>query len=169
VLTYAYSNIEATFALFTQSALGFGPTDNGWLFVVMGFVAAATQAFGTRWLANHVDEPRRVALGLVLLAGGAALLPSASSLVELLGPVTLMAIGFATSTPSLTAWVSRRSPPDRQGELIGLGQSAGALARVAGPGVGGLLFDHVSHGAPFRIAAVVLGGAAALALWARRP
>jgi MFS family permease len=78
-----------------------------------------------------------------------------------------MAIGFAVVSPSLTAWISRRAPADRQGELLGLAQSTSALARVAGPAVGGLLFDHAGHASPFRIAALVLVGAALTAFAAR--
>jgi MFS transporter, DHA1 family, tetracycline resistance protein len=79
-----------------------------------------------------------------------------------------MAIGQAIAAPSLVAWVSKRAPADRQGELLGLTQSAGGLARVAGPGLGGLIFDHVAHAAPFQIAALLLGLAAAGTMWARR-
>lgn len=167
VLTYAFSNIEATFAMFTRADLGLGAADNGWLFVAMGTAAALTQALALGPLARRLDEPRRVALGLVLLAGGAAFLPQAATVAILIPPLAAMAIGFAIVSPSLTAWVSRRSPADRQGELLGLTQSASALARVAGPGIGGLLFDHVGHAAPFGIAAVVIGGAACLALATR--
>lgn len=164
VLTYAFSNIEATFAMFTGAELGLGASGVGWLFVAMGGIAALTQVAVVGSLARRIDEPRRVALGLVILGAGAAVLPLAPSVEVLLAPLSAMAVGFAITAPSLTAWVSRRSPADRQGELLGLAQSTGALARVAGPGIGGLLFDHVGHASPFQIAAVLIGGAALTAL-----
>jgi len=167
VLTYAFSNIEATFAMFTQAELGLGPAGNGWVFVAMGSAAALTQVVALGPLSRRLDEPRRVALGLMLLAGGAACLPQATTVAILIAPLTAMAIGFAIGSPSLIAWISRRSPADRQGELLGLAQSTSALARVAGPGIGGLLFDHVDHASPFRIAAVVIAGAAITALATR--
>jgi MFS family permease len=167
VLTYAFSNMEATFAMFTKAELGLGPAANGWLFGALALVAAVTQAVLVGPLARRLDEPRRIALGLVILAIGAAILPQATSIAILIAPVAAMAIGFAIVAPSLTAWVSRRSPAERQGELLGLAQSASALARVAGPGIGGLLFDHVGHGSPFRIAALVIGGAALTAFATR--
>ena len=95
---------------------------------------------------------RRVALGLALLGLGVACVP-VGSLAALLGATTVLAVGSAITSPSLVAWVSRRAPAERQGELLGLTQSASAFARIAGPGVGGLVFDHVGHGAPFHIAA----------------
>ena len=167
VLTYAFSNIEATFAMFTRAELGLGPAGNGWLFVAMGSAAALTQVVALGPLTRRLDEPRRVALGLMLLAGGAACLPLATTVAILIAPLTAMAVGFAIGSPSLIAWISRRSPADRQGELLGLAQSTSALARVVGPGIGGLLFDHVDHASPFRIAAVVIAGAAITALATR--
>jgi DHA1 family tetracycline resistance protein-like MFS transporter len=167
VLTYAFSGVEATFALFTRDALDFAPADNGWLFGGMAVIAALAQLSAVRWLAGRVDEPRRVALGLALLGIGIALVPAARSLGAILPPLAVLAIGYAITAPSLAAWVSRRAPADRQGELLGLAASASAMARVAGPGVGGLLFDHVGHGAPFHVAAVMIGGAAAVALRGR--
>ena len=167
VLTFAFSGIEATFAIFTRARLGLGPADNGWLFVAMGSVAALTQVVALGPLARRLEESRRVALGLVVLAGGAAYLPQATTVAILLAPLAAMAVGFAVVSPSLIAWVSRRSPADRQGEMLGLAQSASALARVAGPGIGGLLFAHVGQAAPFRVAALVIVGAAVTALAAR--
>jgi MFS family permease len=167
VLTYAFSNIEATFSLFTKDELAFSPAENGWMFIEMGCVAALTQAVGMRWLASWLDEPGRVALGVGLLAVGAAVLPLTNALGLVL-VIAAMAIGYATAAPSLLAWASRRAPPNQQGELIGLTQSAGALARVAGPVMGGLLFDHVGRGAPFWCAAGLLAGVVVLALVARR-
>jgi DHA1 family tetracycline resistance protein-like MFS transporter len=167
VLTYAFSNIEATFAMFTRTELGLGPADNGWLFVAMGSAAALTQGVALGPLARRLDDAHRVAFGLLILAGGAAALPLATTVAILIAPLTAMAIGFAIVSPSLIAWVSRRSPADRQGEMLGLAQSTSALARVAGPGIGGLVFDHVGHASPFRIAAVVIAGAALTALATR--
>jgi MFS family permease len=167
VLTYAFSGIEATFALFTKDALAFEPADNGWLFGGMALVAALFQAFGTARLAQRVGEARRVALGLAVLGLGIGTIPFADSIALLLPPVALLAIGHAIVAPSLAAWVSRRAPADRQGELLGLTQSTSALARVAGPGVGGLLFDHVGRGAPFYTAAVLIAGVAIAAVAAK--
>jgi DHA1 family tetracycline resistance protein-like MFS transporter len=167
ILTYAFSNMEATFAMFTEAELGLGPAANSWLFGALALIAALTQVVLVGPLARRLDEPRRIALGLVVLAAGAAALPEAPTVAILLAPLSAMAIGFAVVAPSLTAWVSRRAPADRQGELLGLAQSTSALARVAGPAIGGLLFGHAGHASPFRIAAVVIAGAAATALAAK--
>jgi DHA1 family tetracycline resistance protein-like MFS transporter len=163
-LTYAFSNIEATFALFTADELAFTPTDNGMFFVLIGLCAAATQVLVTRRLARRFPENVRVILGLVLLGAGAAAIPIASSGTNLIAPMIIVAIGFAITTPSLTEWVSRSAPAHRQGEALGLSMSAGAMARIAGPGLGGLMYDELGHGWPFWVAGSLLV-AIGLATW----
>jgi len=47
--------------------------------------------------------------------------------------MTLAVIGFAFLTPSAQALISRRSDPAKQGEILGVNQSAASLARILGP------------------------------------
>jgi predicted MFS family arabinose efflux permease len=157
VLTYAFSNIEATFALFTRDALAFSVSDNGWCFALLGLSAATTQALGTRALARRMGEDRRVVLGLALLAAGAATIPLVHDGLQLCGPLLLLAAGFGVTSPSLAAWVSRSAPADRQGEALGVTQSVSAMARVIGPGVGGLMFDRIDRASPFWTAGALIG------------
>ena len=163
-LTYAFSNIEATFALFTFDELAFTPTENGLFFVLIGLCAAATQVLVTRRLARRFPEHIRVILGLALLGAGAAAIPGAASGATLIPPMVVVAAGFAITTPSLTAWISRSAPADRQGEALGLSMSAAAMARIAGPSVGGLMYDGLGHGWPFWVAGALLA-ATGVATW----
>jgi MFS family permease len=55
----------------------------------------------------------------------------------------------------LTTLVAQAAPADRRGEALGYQQSAGALARIIGPIVAGLLFDHVGYGAPYMVGGVL--------------
>jgi DHA1 family tetracycline resistance protein-like MFS transporter len=168
VLTYAFSNIEATFGLFDLDELAFSASENALFLMFMGVTAATTQVVGTRWLATRISDARRVLVGLSLIGVGAALLPFSRSGLQLTGPSAIMAAGFGIAAPSLAAWTSSRTPADRQGEGLGLVQSAGSLARIGGPGLGGWVYDTFGHAWPFRSAAAILA-VAALALVARRP
>ena len=166
-LTWAFSMIEATFALFTTKARGFSASDNAYFFVFIGASAACVQAMGTRSLAGRVSERRLVSIGLATLSLGAFLFPMVRGGLYLLWPVFLMAAGFGLATPSLTAWTSKSAPDHRQGEMLGVFQSTSALARITGPSVGGLLFDHAGRAWSFICAAVVLATVATVT--ARRP
>ena len=66
----------------------------------------------------------------------------------------------------MMASISRNAPVERQGETLGVAQSAGSLARITGPAVAGFLFEHVSPSAAYVTAAGVLG-AVGLATWRR--
>jgi MFS family permease len=79
-----------------------------------------------------------MALGLVLLGGVTWLAASGAASFEiLLGfmlvSMTLAVIGFAFLTPSAQALISRRGDPAKQGEILGVNQSAASLARILGP------------------------------------
>jgi DHA1 family tetracycline resistance protein-like MFS transporter len=59
-------------------------------------------------------------------------------------------MGFAFLTPSVQSLISRRSDPTKQGEILGVNQSASALARILGPLMGLSLFDVArSHILPY--------------------
>ena len=66
----------------------------------------------------------------------------------------LLVVGSGVSNPSLTTLVAETAPPDQRGEVLGFQQSAGALARVIGPPLAGLSFDHVGIGAPYVVAGI---------------
>jgi MFS family permease len=75
----------------------------------------------------------------------------------LLVALTAAVVGFAFLTPSAQALVSRRTPADRQGEVLGVNQSAAALARILGPIFGVTLYKSMdSHLPPFIAGAVLL-------------
>jgi MFS family permease len=93
--------------------------------------------------------------GAVLAIGGFIVLAVAAqraSLPLLMIGMAVETVGFALVNPSLQSLISRRSPPDRQGEVLGLGQSAASLARILGPLFGVRLFA-LSPPAPFAAAA----------------
>jgi MFS family permease len=60
-------------------------------------------------------------------------------------------------TPSAQALVSRRSDPEKQGEILGVNQSASAMARILGPALGPPLYKWTtSHLLPYAFGAGLL-------------
>jgi MFS family permease len=49
----------------------------------------------------------------------------------------------------LNSLISRCALPERQGEVMGVAQSVGALSRVLGPIVAGALFSGLGRNSPF--------------------
>lgn len=71
--------------------------------------------------------------------------------------LTSAVVGFAFLTPSAQALISRRTSADRQGEILGVNQSASAMARILGPVFGVTLYRATdSHLLPYIAGAVLL-------------
>jgi MFS family permease len=167
--TFGFGGFEATLALLTQDLLNFGEDDNFLVFAYVGFVLLLTQGFLYRRLAPHLSEVTFMTIGILLMGLGVAGLGSAAVahnigsagrellLPGMLASMTVAVIGFAFLTPSVQALISRRSDPERQGEILGVNQSASALARILGPFVGLSLYKlEASHLWPYAFGAVLL-------------
>ena len=69
--------------------------------------------------------------------------------VELVLPLVFVTAGQSLSTPALSALVAVRVGNDGRGAGLGAQQGLSALARIAGPAVGGLTYALLGIGAPF--------------------
>ena len=66
-------------------------------------------------------------------------------------------VGFALLTPSAQALISRRTDQSHQGEILGVNQSASALARILGPLFGLTLYKMTdTHLLPYLFGGVLL-------------
>jgi DHA1 family tetracycline resistance protein-like MFS transporter len=168
LVTYAFSHIEQAFVLFTTDTLKFTERDNGLSFMLIGLVLTIMQGLVVRKL-RWGPLPMIVA-GAFIAAIGAGIIPLASVWWHILPACVLTAVGNSFYQPSLATALSLAAPTDRQGEMLGVSQSASALARVVGAASAGLLYEHLTHAAPFVMAATVLALAALLILpRVRRP
>jgi MFS family permease len=169
--TVAFANFEPTLALLTKDALHYGVERNFLVFMYVGFVLAMTQGGLYRMLARRgVQELQFIVSGTLLMAlglgglGAVAWLGSEADsqvtrgfLISFLATVTVAIIGFAFLIPSVQALISRRSPADKQGQILGVNQSVNALSRILGPMAGVVLYKaHPSHTLPYVFACVLL-------------
>jgi MFS family permease len=168
VLTFAMTTMgfgmfEPTLALLNRDALTLSDQQNSYVFAFVGFVLALDQGLLYRRLARRLSETTFMAIGMVLMGLGVCSLAMVSWLAmgpwsppaQHFGPLlalTLLSLipsvtGFAFLTPSAQALISRRSDPERQGEILGVNQSASAMARIVGPVLGVTLYkataDHL--------------------------
>ena len=77
--------------------------------------------------------------------------------------VGFTAFGQSLVFPCIAALISRATPPDKQGEMLGLNMAAGSLARMGGPMLAGPLFG-LAIGGPYWLGAVLMIPAIAFAL-----
>ena len=152
---FAFANFEGTLSLFTATAFQLDNRDNFLVFAYIGFVLMVAQGGVYRPLATRRSEEQLLMLGigmmmmglggLVAVAYGSHLLKLSPDAVVGLKPlfylsVTVGVCGFAFLNPSVASLVSKRSDPNRQGEVLGVNQAFSALGRIFGPLVGSTVF-----------------------------
>jgi MFS transporter, DHA1 family, tetracycline resistance protein len=149
-----FAGMEATFGLWAKASFGWGPREIGFCFLAIGVTAALAQGLLTGALARRFGESATLMGGLVLIFVGFAFQPLVGSLWPLaVGGMITVALGQSLAFPNIAAILSQASPPDQQGEMLGLNSAAGALARICGPLVAAPLFTGVGVTAPFAVAA----------------
>jgi MFS family permease len=166
--TLGFGAFEVTLALLLRDAMGLNLKQTLLVFAYVGFVLAFTQGFLYRRLAKRVTETKFMAIGIVLMAIGVAGLGAISyvafgeshsppAMAWLYLALAAAVIGYAFLTPSATALVSRRTEGDRQGEILGVNQSAASMARILGPIFGVTLYKATgTHLLPYIYGSILL-------------
>jgi MFS family permease len=106
-------------------------------------------------LTKRVGSARLLPAGFVVLIGGFLVLAAAQQWAVLFVALALLSLGQGVVTPSLTSVVADSVAPDKRGEALGVQQSAGALSRIIGPALAGLVFDNAGVAWPYVTAAVL--------------
>jgi DHA1 family tetracycline resistance protein-like MFS transporter len=151
----AFSGFEATFSLFGGARFNLTEASTAVVFLGVGVVMSAVQGSLIGPLTSRFGSLQLLRNGLVLVSIGLLFLGAAVIWPTMIVALLFMVVGAGISNPSLTALVADSAHEDRRGEALGIQQSASALARVIGPPLAGLVFDHVGIGAPFTFGALI--------------
>jgi len=155
--------------------------DNFLVFATVGAVLMVAGGMYRRIVKSR-SEPALLTIGNALMIGGLAGLAFVAfsgagsadtgsrdpALMQRMKPVFYIAmavavVGFAFVNPSVSALVSKRSDPARQGEVMGVNQSFSSFGRILGPLLGSILFQMgASHILPYLAGVVLLLVVAAL-------
>ena len=156
----AFASLFGTFALFAEAKLGFGEAEMGAVFTVMGLVSAIGQGvFVGRAIARWGEE-RVIQIGLLWGGVGFFSVLLAYDLGSLVGLAAGIGFGGALITPAISALLSKRTDPERQGMIMGAFNSFQSLGRIVGPLGGGFVFDRLGYDFPY-----LLAGGVFLVLW----
>ncbi len=161
LVTLAFANFETTLSRYVKDVFGFDYRQLFLLFAGIGCTLAIAQGALVRPLVKRIHELPMIVLGCTLLIVGLVGLAAAASSgrwLYLVVPTLLTVTGYAALPPSLQALMSRRSSEHVQGTVLGIGQSASAMARILGPVVGNLLYAaNAAHNLPYTSGAVIAG------------
>jgi len=160
----AFSGFESTFALFGHRHLGLGIGSAAAVFTAAGAVIVVVEGGLIHPLTARFGERATLRAGLAGNVVGLALLAFAHSWALAVPALLALTVGQGLVQPSMSSALAARADPARRGALLGVQQSASALARVVGPALGGVLLGSAVSGRPYLVGAALSALALAVAL-----
>ena len=144
-----FSGMEFTLTFLVVERLGYSPRDNAMMFVFIGFLLILVQGVVVRRTVHRVGERKMSCWGMVCVMMGLVIIAFAYSPLALYMGLTFFSVGSGMVVPCLTALASLHSPSQLQGRALGFFRSLGALGRVLGPGIAGLLYWYDGSRGPY--------------------
>jgi hypothetical protein len=108
-------------------------------FAAIGLMVAIEQGGIVRRLAKFVPEKQLAISGALIEVVGFGLISYAveiKSVTWLFGALAVIVTGYSCLQPSLYSLLSRWTDPSQQGQVLGVGQSVSAMARIFGSALG---------------------------------
>ncbi|WUR15565.1 MFS transporter [[Empedobacter] haloabium] len=144
LVTLAQMMLHSTWVLYTNFRFGWTPSQNGLALFCVGVAAAVVQAGLLGVFIRKFGEVRLSLLGLTSGAITYLLYGLATQGWMMYVFILCNLLAFAAG-PALQGIVSKATPADEQGELMGSLQSIGSVGVIIMPLVGGVLLGEVSH------------------------
>ncbi|MFP6616145.1 MAG: MFS transporter [Candidatus Hydrogenedentota bacterium] len=151
-----FSGMEFSLTFLAMDRLDYGPKENAYMFLFIGFVLTMVQGGYVRRKSEAIGPKRMALQGFVCVAPGLLCVGIADSVGKLYLGLFLMALGSAQIIPCLTALASSYAPANEQGRILGIFRSLGALARGAGPLIACILYWRLGATAAYAIGAATI-------------
>ncbi len=162
--TISFSILYVAFPLLIGEKFKYDAVQNGYFFAYVGLIGIIIQGGAIGRLAKRFGEKSLMAAGLALLFISLAFVPGVNRRSTLIVLTTLLAVGSAFITPSLTSLISKYAGTGEQGGTLGVSQSFSSLGRVIGPFWGGFILGAAGIEWPFYTGSILLIVAFILAL-----
>jgi DHA1 family multidrug resistance protein-like MFS transporter len=143
------------FGLYALQKYTAGPEAVGGIMMVFGLVTALSQGGLTGPLTKHWGEKVMIQSSLAATAIGFLLISLASTFVAFLVAIGVFTMAISILAPAVSALTSRQTTLE-QGLTMGLSNAAQSLGRIAGPLLGGIMFD-IQIEYPNYLGAIVMG------------
>lgn len=163
ISTAAFAGMESVFGLYADTRFGWTASQVAACFALIGVIASIGQGVLTGRLARRFGEARVLTAGLLIIGTSLLVTPFISKPALAVVAVACTAFGQSLVFPCVGALISRATPPDRQGQMLGLNMAAGSLARIGGPLLAGPVFG-IAIGGPYWVGAALMVPAIGFAL-----
>jgi MFS family permease len=152
----AFSSMTAVLALYLMKRFSVNEGTIGRFFFVLGAVSVVMRAGVLGRLVSRFGEARLMQTGALLLALGLIAFPLPRQVAVLVPVMLLVPIGTALLFPATSALLSQRCQRSVLGQVMGVQQAFGGVARIFGPIWAGAAFERLGPSVPFEVAGVVV-------------
>ena len=166
---FSFAGYTVALPLHATRAFGWGAKELGWLFVVIGMIAAAVQGFLFGRLERHTGARALLIAGLFGMAASIAAVPYATGGLQLYALTVPLAFANSLFAPAASGLVSIYADPTEQGTILGAAQAFGALGRSLGPLAAGWTYDGLGQMATFLVAGAIMLAAGVNSMQLSRP
>ena len=149
VVFLAFSAIPVIVPLLGIAYFALGSVEMSYFFIYIGIIQILLQGIVIGRLASKFGELTLIVLGPLLMMLGVFVMPLFQSITLFLIGLTMIASGSGIMRTIIPSFLSRFSPADEQGGILGIASSVLSIATVPGPLIGGLLFEFAGTTAPF--------------------
>src|SRR5437773_5673240 len=169
IAPFAFAGYTVALPLHATAALGWGAKELGWLFVVIGTIAAAVQGFLFGRIERRTGARALLVVGLFGMAVSIAAVPYAATSLQLYAWTVPLAFANSLFAPAASGLVSIYADPTEQGTILGAAQAFGALGRSLGPLAAGWTYDGLGQMATFLVAGAIMLAAGVNSMQLSRP
>ena len=156
MVMFAFSLMQGTFALFSEHTLHLTPKDIGYMFAFLGIIGVIVQLFLLKRITTWLSEKKAIVVAILCISLSLLLIAFSNSAFMLYLAISLLALGTSISNPVLSGTISKLTPENEQGNIMGTSQSVGSFARLIGPIIGTGIYSFIGIRAPYVFGAMVL-------------
>lgn len=156
VVFLAFSAIPVIVPLLGIAYFALGSTEMSYVFIYIGVVQILLQSVIIGRLARKFGEETLIIMGPLLMMVGVFSMPLVPNILAFLASITIIASGSGIMRTVVPSFLSRLTPADEQGGILGVASSILSIATVPGPLIGGFLFEVAGATAAFFGSAAIL-------------
>ena len=158
IYVLAFAAMQTISALLWKEQYGFDEKHIGYLFGIIGIASVIVQAGLVGRLNKAFGEKKLLVVGSILMIiglGTVPFVPHENFWSWAVVNICFIALGNGCLTPSITALVSKITPPEEQGRMLGLSQSVGSISRIIGPAMSGIFYGWY-YALPYLVGAALM-------------
>jgi MFS transporter, DHA1 family, tetracycline resistance protein len=158
VFISAFMLMQISCSLMWKEVTQLNEREIGYVFAYIGVATAIVQGVLVGRMVKAFGEQKMLRYGIVLMAVGLAILPFTGKILffpfQYIG-LALIALANGCLTPSITSMLSKFAKPTEVGQVLGVNQSFGSVARAVGMGLSGILYS-LQFAVPFVVGVALM-------------